>query len=406
MSKKFLFMTLTVAIFVFLVEAVSSLGLFFLASRKNLVYAPQVRLTLTSPQKKIVLKILHQEEKYITHHPGLGWSVKPNGSTELYRANSQGIRADHNYPLTPEENKIRILSFGDSFTHGDEVHNNETWQEYLNALDPRLETLNFGVSGYGVDQALLRYLQEGRKFHPQVVLIGFMSEDPTRHGSVYRPFFLPQSDFVLTKPRYKLTGGRLQLIGNPLPAVEDYHQFLTQERQLLRKLGQEDFYFQNQTVPHFADKMAVVRLIKLLFAQYINPKDNIFTQESMYDPDSEIFQVSVAILETFYKSILEDGAIPVIVIIPSTGDLMRLQKHQLKNYQPFLKVFENKKWNYIDITDPFLYDKRNAASFVPLFAPEYHFTALGNQRMAEYIYQYLTEKDLLPKKQTPQVKAE
>lgn len=393
--KKVLFLFLTILFFVFFFEMVSFAGLFFLKHYRNLVYTPITEGSLTPAQRESIMKLINKEEKYITLHPDLGWSIKPNGATDLYRANSQGIRADQNYTLTPIKNKIRIASFGDSFTHGDEVHNNETWQEFLNSKDSRLENINFGVSGYGVDQALLRYLNEGRNFHPKIVLIGFMSEDPTRHGSVFRPFFLPQIDFALTKPRYKLINNELKLIKNPLSTINDYKRFLQHTDRVLAELGQEDFYYQNQIVRSPFDVMTSVRLIKLLGHQYLNPRDNIFTSHSTYDTNSEIYQVTAAIVEKFYNTAWADGAVPVIVIIPSTGDLMRLQKYNIKNYEPFLEIFKRNRWNYIDMTDLFLNDKRNQASFVPLFAPGYHFSALGNQRIAEYLYQYLSETGLL-----------
>ena len=47
-------------------------------------------------------------------------------------------------------------AFGDSMTHGDEVTDDEAW---LHRLSERLgcNVQNFGVGGYGLDQAALRY---------------------------------------------------------------------------------------------------------------------------------------------------------------------------------------------------------------------------------------------------------
>ena len=48
--------------------------------------------------------------------------------------------------------------------------------------------LNFGVGGYGLDQALLRFSAESAAFHPQVVLIGVIADDVLRGVNVFGRF--------------------------------------------------------------------------------------------------------------------------------------------------------------------------------------------------------------------------
>jgi hypothetical protein len=55
--------------------------------------------------------------------------------------------------------KARINTYGNSFTHGDQVNDGETWQEYL-AGHLGEPIRNFGVGGYGVYQAYLRMKRE------------------------------------------------------------------------------------------------------------------------------------------------------------------------------------------------------------------------------------------------------
>ena len=49
-------------------------------------------------------------------------------------------------------------AFGDSFTYGDEVGGNEAWA-FLLSQKLGCEIENFGVNGYGLDQAYLKYLK-------------------------------------------------------------------------------------------------------------------------------------------------------------------------------------------------------------------------------------------------------
>ena len=54
---------------------------------------------------------------------------------------------------------------------------------YSQSLDPRLETLNMGQGGYGVDQAYLWYKRDAAKFEHQVHLLAFITDDFVRMQS-------------------------------------------------------------------------------------------------------------------------------------------------------------------------------------------------------------------------------
>lgn len=54
--------------------------------------------------------------------------------------------------------RYRIAIVGDSFTFKLEVPYEKTWgHQFEIALGPGWQVLNFGVDGYGLDQAFLRY---------------------------------------------------------------------------------------------------------------------------------------------------------------------------------------------------------------------------------------------------------
>jgi hypothetical protein len=61
-------------------------------------------------------------------------------------------------------------AFGDSFTHGDEVNSDETWPFRLSQL-LGCEVENFGVGGYGQDQAYLKYQKYRSKGQLNVLAI-------------------------------------------------------------------------------------------------------------------------------------------------------------------------------------------------------------------------------------------
>ena len=87
----------------------------------------------------------------------------------------------------------RIALIGDSFTFSDEVGYEESWAYKLERkLRPQVQVLNFGVSGYGIDQAYLRYTRDVRPWHPDIVVLGYIRADVWRTGRVYEFLSWPE----------------------------------------------------------------------------------------------------------------------------------------------------------------------------------------------------------------------
>ncbi len=88
----------------------------------------------------------------------------------IYKINSQGLR-DKEYGFTKPKNKIRILSFGDSFTFGEGIEYGERFTDIIEKSFPNLEVINFGVPGNGLDKCLIRFVAQGLKYSPDYVII-------------------------------------------------------------------------------------------------------------------------------------------------------------------------------------------------------------------------------------------
>ena len=92
----------------------------------------------------------------------------------------------------------------------------------MESEDPEVEVLNYGVGGYGIDRAYLRYLSEGAELHPRVVMMGFTTDDIGRVVNVYRGFIDSRSS-VLFKPRFLIDArNELTLLEPPLKSRADY----------------------------------------------------------------------------------------------------------------------------------------------------------------------------------------
>jgi len=152
------------------------------------------------------------------YDPALGWRPKANVvdqkvyGDKFLNTNSRQLRGRTEYSFDKDPHKRRILVLGDSFTFGEEVSDDETYPHHLQALLPDAEVINMGVHGYGHDQMLLLLQKEGLLYHPDIVVLGFLTADMERNLLLFRDY---------AKPRFRIADGGLELIGSPVPAPEE-----------------------------------------------------------------------------------------------------------------------------------------------------------------------------------------
>jgi hypothetical protein len=151
---------------------------------------------------------------FATYDPVRGWALRPNirqmslPDGTVLNTNSRGIRGRIEYPYQRTPGTQRVLLLGDSFTFGSEVADDDTYARYLETHLPRTEVINLGVQGYGMDQMLLYLKQEGAKYHPDAVILGFVYIDVYRNTEDF---------FSFAKPEFQVVDGRLRLTNVPVP---------------------------------------------------------------------------------------------------------------------------------------------------------------------------------------------
>jgi hypothetical protein len=97
-----------------------------------------------------------------------------------YKNNSLGWRGPREYRET-KPTDFRVLFLGDSFTYGVGVNDDQTFaalvEKDLRADRMSVEVMNAGVPGKGTDYALKCFQTVGRKFHPDLTVLGFFCND-------------------------------------------------------------------------------------------------------------------------------------------------------------------------------------------------------------------------------------
>lgn len=151
-----------------------------------------------APQAKVELKTVDFEVEYLTNQFG-------------YR--------DAEWAEKPSESKTRILVLGDSFTFGEGVNYGERYTEVAESKIENSELLNTGIPGFGLDEMLLFYLTEGRRYQPHVVMLAL------NWVSMERNYLgLYQNGQIITEPSIVKSSGqfgqtlRLGLTTDMLPA--------------------------------------------------------------------------------------------------------------------------------------------------------------------------------------------
>ncbi len=280
----------------------------------------------------------------------LGWTFRPNSIRQAgtFTINSAGIRSKRDYSMLPPPDTLRIALFGDSFTAGDDVSDDEVWgrqlEILLNESGIRAEVLNFGVGAYGMGQAFLRWKKLGKSFAPDIVIFGLQPENLKRNLNVFRQL-MHASGPPFSKPRFNLVNQELELVNSPtLPPAQLVAAFADFGN---HPLAPYEFYYRSRYVA--SNWWASSRLAGFVHEVLKREDDSV----DLYGPDSEGGMLGKAIVDAFGKDVIEEDAVFLVLHLPLRSHLVR-------------------RYNFIDPPYKFLLDHSSATYHY--IATEEHFT--------------------------------
>jgi len=286
----------------------------------------------------------------------LGWRHVPNTQAHseskeykvTYRINSKGLR-DKERSYDKQKGEFRVLCLGDSLTYGWGVNSEERFTDLLEGYFTNVSFINTGVQGYGLDQELLYFMQEGKKYNADLILMYVIPDDSVR-ACYSKMWDRPKPQFLLDDKN------RLVLSNVPVPRIDVF------------SFGS-----------HSLDKARYYLSQKSYLFWFIQNKFLMWRDVHFEPTGNERIKLKLA--EAILKRIEETAAAvgaPVVIV----GDLM---------YDKTIPIRETGIYFCPDPLEPY---KGNISE---VCHNEFgHPNVRGHKIIADTIYRFLTEKRLVP----------
>lgn len=292
----------------------------------------------------------------LIYHPRYGWDIP------CYENGEFGARREHAFPV---REPIKMKFFGDSFTFAG-VHPRLTF-EYLIEEQAGWGCLNYGVLGYGPDQALLKFMDN--EVASEYTVLGIMVENIGRVVNNVRGFYAI-GELNKPKPRFRpAANGEMELIENPIGEVEELrHMLRVGYLDSLREYDYWSSYYQEIGMPKrltwpasllvarhagfFVDNG--IRLLK----HKITPTYESYLWKTryyhLYEEGSEGLQVLTYIVDEFMRICRERGETPIVLIFPTKENLALIREYGRWPYQSLLDHLRRRDCPTIDLAGLFL----------------------------------------------------
>jgi hypothetical protein len=353
-------------------------------------------------------------EKYVGWAPGL--NQFDNKQTREYdvliRYNSKGLHdVEHSYEKPAHT--YRILILGDSYVDGRQVELDQLFtrilEDLLNekagAAGVHFEVISAGVSGWGTDQQLLYYENEGYKYSPDMVMLAFVPNDV---GNNYPPIeIIHEGCIKLHKPYFTLENGELVLHQFPYPIPQEppgtLRSFLAQHSVAYRS-------FNAMWADYMEDLREDNEQENSKECRDPNPDPLVFAEPS--PPEFEpAWQTTEALLERLKDDVDERGS-KFVVAAQSTSFVTHPELREKtfevygervagvnwdweKPYRRLETILEKLQVPLLNLSPHFVERAARTGEQLHYFRDR-HYTPPGNQFAAELICDWLLDEELVP----------
>lgn len=304
-----------------------------------------------------------REVSHTRHDAELGWAHQPNAQVpDQYgpglgiTINAQGFRATEDYARAVPAGRYRLVALGDSFTMGYGVADADPYPAQMQAACPNLQTVNMGQGGYGLDQDYLWYKRDGVALESQVLLVALIAHD------FYR---MVSNKYVgYPKPTLAVEGQALVVKDVPVPIS----------------------WMSNNSVRKaltFVQSLAIYRLIRSVAWHVAPPAEVAFYG----DISPNVMAAAGKALDDLAALSKARGQQMVLVYLPVVDLLPQEPSPEAAWMQAYA---QQAKLPFINLVPTF--SRLAPAQLASLFLVDKHYSAKGNQRVAQALLRALSEK--------------
>ncbi len=297
----------------------------------------------------------------------------------------------------PQPGHACASAYGDSFVWGYAIPPADGWVERL-SHELGCRVANYGVPGYGTDQAYVRFTRTTQDEAP-VVLLGIFPENVMRNVNQYRGFLGFTQRPVWLKGRFVLDGaGKLQWIHRPRIDEAGYLRLL---RDPAHVVPHEYMLPDSRDGPvtlcfPYTLTLARVLLMPRVWVRLTGRP----TWADFYRADhpSGALALTVAIAEAFADEARRRGKRALVVMLPGASSFRARAKFGEAEYQPLVAALTAR---HVDVFDPApaLLAALGPRSYCDLYimpaSCSGHFGAFGSRVVAEVMANELRRRGLV-----------
>jgi len=306
----------------------------------------------------------------------LGWVSRPGffdpdmyGHGIYFRTNAQRFRNDHDFSVAVPPGRVRLVCSGDSFTLGYEVDNDHTWCAVLERRHPRLETVNMGQGGYGVDQVYLWYKRDGQRLDHDLQVFAVIQDDFRRMQ--VRNYVSAGGQYA--KPVLTLAGDSLRTGNVPVP---------TWSYRIPRLLA---FFHQKRSA---LEHLRIARLGEALRSRVGGRPPDPATADSL------TWLVADRVFADLARVNRAKGSVLVVMFLPTPGDSIGGASDPWRRW--LRSASERRGFVFVDLVDDFRALPRDSIPWLFYKPPpprpggaSGHYGELGNEWVADRLYRHL-----------------
>jgi hypothetical protein len=256
------------------------------------------------------------------HRPDTAETVTTGERTWQYGLDARGARRE------PRGGDGGLVSaYGDSFTFGHEVSDDETWPHYLSER-PGTRVDNWGQTAWGPDQAVLRLTRNLPHERSAVVVLAVMSENIARLLNSYRPFLTGERAMRMAfKPMLTVgDDGGVRWLPNPLERADTPDDWVAA---LTRARATDHWYRAN------AERVRLGFPYLLHVPRAVDYVVRHAGADDLYERADAVTRLDFVMDELVRLAHAHDF-VPVVLFVPHPSDLKRIARGAAARYQSYV----------------------------------------------------------------------